>query len=297
MSNKLRILIPIDFSEPCRLALDQAIAWAKRMPCELHLAHVVEAAFGHAAGVVHELDNLTRIAELESDVLGPIQSHVAVGHPAIELVRLAYRHRIDLIIMGSHGRSGLRGLLLGSIAASVVRHADCPVLCINANGVNGSTARATDQSILCPIDFSETSHRAMAVAADLAHRLGVGLRLLHVEAPPVAALVEPVLGPGVMAACAADGQLALQTWKSEVERRTAHVTATTVVGTPATAIADSASKHHCQLIVMGTHGRTGLAHILMGSVAERVLRTAPCPVLTVHPHDGSTDALVQAAQC
>jgi len=112
--------------------------------------------------------------------------------------------------------------------------------------------------ILVPIDFSPTSDAALAEARDLAAALGAALRLVHVLDGPG---VREELSAGVDAALGNDTAL--------------------LTGPVATTMVAYAQSHAIDLIVMGTHGRSGLAHLLLGSVAERVVRTAPCPVLTV----------------
>ena len=125
--------------------------------------------------------------------------------------------------------------------------------------------------VLCPVDFSEESRAALRVAADLARRFGAELTLFHAEAPT----------SRLQAATASDGQLA--DWKREAERLGVTRAATaTAAGEPQTAIVDLAAKGRYDLVVMGTHGRTGRDRALIGSVAENVVRRSRVPVLVVH---------------
>lgn len=121
------------------------------------------------------------------------------------------------------------------------------------------------KKVCCPVDFSEPSRAALRVAADLCRRLGAELTLLHVA--------DTAAAPG--------SDLELREWGGDAERagislRTAHA-----IGDPQLAIVDFAREGGFQLIIMGTHGRTGREHALAGSVAESVVRRAACPVLTV----------------
>ena len=264
MAAKLKILVPVDFSDCARRAFAQALAWAARAPCEIHLAHVVNGAVADLASVegamlAHGLQEL-------GHATGPYERHVVVGNPATEIVSVARRTGVDLIVMGTHGRRGLKTLLLGSVAESVVRHAPCPVVCVRA-GVSAPTA--LDSRILCAVDFSEVSHRAMLSGAQLARHLGAELVLLHVRP-----LIEWQGG---------EVEVRLDSWRREAEAGGARVTTACVSGLAAAQIVGYARAHACELIVLGTHGRTGLAHVLMGSVAEGVVRDGPCAVLTVHP--------------
>lgn len=148
----------------------------------------------------------------------------------------------------------------------------------------------TISRILVPLDFSVHSDRALAYATMLAQRLEASLRLLNV--------VEPLNA----AALAGEGYLITvpeltDSMVKEARRRMADyrdiappglvIETDVAVGPAATTIAETAREQQCDLIVMGTHGRTGLAHLFMGSVAERVTRLAPCPVLTVRPIAGA----------
>jgi nucleotide-binding universal stress UspA family protein len=141
--------------------------------------------------------------------------------------------------------------------------------------------------ICCPIDFSDASHAAMEVAADLARRFGAELVLLH--AYPIPGYTFPdgsvVASPKMMQDLAEQAQRHLEEWRVEAERLVGapRVAAEKGVGEPATEIVSFAKERAVDLLVLGTHGRTGLEHALMGSIAERVVRRAHCPVLTVRP--------------
>ena len=141
--------------------------------------------------------------------------------------------------------------------------------------------------ICCPIDFSDASRAAMEVAADLARRFGAELVLLH--AYPIPGYTFPdgsvVASPKMMQDLADQAQKHVEEWRVEAERLLGggKVSAEKAVGEPAAEILEVARARGADLIVMGTHGRTGLEHALMGSIAERVVRRARCPVLTVHP--------------
>lgn len=298
-SHELRILVPVDFSDTSRRALDEAFAWALRAPTQLHLVHVVDATDGHLAGeLVHNFEELARIAEMElakmvptgagHEPIGEIQRHLRSGDPATEILRTAIHQGVDLIIMGTHGRTGVRRLFMGSVAEKVVRRAGCPVLCVKP-AASGEPERApTWRRLLCPVDFSDTSHRALLAAVDLARRLNVELFVLHVYLPP--AMTSPdgsVVGtPELIESVATAAEANLAAWRREAQARAGadvKIGAACVLGSPADEIVRFARQQSAGAIVMGTHGRTGLVRVLMGSVAEKVVRTAPCPVLTIHP--------------
>ncbi len=142
------------------------------------------------------------------------------------------------------------------------------------------------RKILAPTDFSKNAGEALEIAVDLAKRYEATLHLLHVDQLPAFAFPEGavVAGPDTMLAITEAGAQGLAAAKADAERLGAtRVTVQSVMGTPFADIVRVAREEKADLIVMGTHGRTGLAHALLGSVAEKVVRKAPCPVLTVRP--------------
>jgi nucleotide-binding universal stress UspA family protein len=151
----------------------------------------------------------------------------------------------------------------------------------HAHARNKETIVTTPKNILTPVDFSETSDRALAYAQTLAQALGARVHVLHVVADPhseVWAIEATRMNLGSMTA----------TWESEARKQLDGLTLgeasgerVTKVGQPYREIIQYAKTHDIDLIVMGTHGRGVIEHLLLGSVAERVVRTASCPVLTV----------------
>jgi nucleotide-binding universal stress UspA family protein len=141
--------------------------------------------------------------------------------------------------------------------------------------------------ICCPIDFSDASRAAMEVAADLARRTGAELVLLH--AYPIPGYTFPdgsvVASPKMMQELADQAERHLEEWRASAAQLVGapRVSTQKAVGEPAAEIVSFARSSGVDLLVVGTHGRTGLEHALMGSVAERVVRRAHCPVLTVRP--------------
>lgn len=152
--------------------------------------------------------------------------------------------------------------------------------------------------ILVPLDFSAHSQRALDYATELAVRTGASLHLLNVVEPIEATvfgseMYVPSL-PEITDNMVAESRRQIARCAAGLPRG---VTATTevAIGPAATTITDTASDRTCDLIVMGTHGRTGLGHLFMGSVAERVTRLAPCPVLTVRSLRSSARETARAA--
>ncbi len=153
--------------------------------------------------------------------------------------------------------------------------------------------------ILVPTDFSPASDAAVHYARALAETFGATLRLLHVLEDPAASTAFVADGyavdtPDIREALLTHARKCLARALPLTDRARFHVTSEALVGMPAATIVDYAAATGANLIVMGTHGRTGLAHLLMGSVAEHVVRTAPCPVLTVRQVTVAEEAIATA---
>jgi len=140
--------------------------------------------------------------------------------------------------------------------------------------------------ILCPVDFSDASRSALQVASELARRFDGELTVFHAYPLPGYTLPEGTVLPatGMLQELAEQTDALLERWKADALKDGApRVTTDKAVGEPAVEIVAAAEEGKYDAIVVGTHGRTGLAHVLLGSVAERVVRRAPMPVVTVRP--------------
>ena len=140
------------------------------------------------------------------------------------------------------------------------------------------------KKICCAVDFGEPSRMALFRAADSARRFEGELTLVHVAVPPVAAASDVLVSSRVVVAGeAGEHQELLAQWKIDAEARLARPVRTLVLtGDPARQLVRHAREEQCDLVVVGTHGRTGLSRAVLGSVAERIARSCPCPVLVVH---------------
>src|SRR5690606_8769829 len=198
------------------------------------------------------------------------------------LLRYAEEHDVDLVVMGTHGRRGIERAVIGSVAEEVVRHAACPVLTVRQRKEPPGEGRVT--SVLVPVDFSSHSREALRYARELAASYEAGLTLLHVvEETLHPAFYGPALRSIYDAIPDIEDQAVPELERFFGETEGADVAARFVArpGRAASAIADHAEEEGHDLIVMATHGRTGVERFLMGSVAEKVVRRAPCPVFTV----------------
>lgn len=288
-----RILVPTDFSAPSDAALAYARGLAGTFDATLHLLHVVDNEFlrpvvadpyAIEAAALRKLhDRLTDEDHRRFRVQPAVERADA---PADEIVSYARTHDIGLIVMGTHGRSGMAHLLVGSVAEKVVRTASCPVLTLHTAPAVSKGANAGMARILIPTDFSAPSDAALGCARILGERFGASLHLFHVLEDPV---VSGAFGSELFVTDSPDGRTArLKDAQVRLARQLtaggrAGLVATTgvIFGGTARTIVDYAADNTFDLIVMGTHGRTGIAHLVMGSVAETVVRSALCPVLTV----------------
>jgi nucleotide-binding universal stress UspA family protein len=142
--------------------------------------------------------------------------------------------------------------------------------------------------ILVPHDFSETAEKAFGLALALAAKLGASLTLLHVYEVPSYAFAEGVPLPvSLTEEIAAAARSALEVLAGRAAQEGVPIATLLRQGAAWSEIAAAAKEPGADLIVMGTHGRRGVARMLLGSVAEKVVRTAPCPVLTVHGNDAA----------
>jgi len=208
--------------------------------------------------------------------------------PAPTICDYAEEKQVDLIVFGTHGRRGLRRLLLGSVAEEVLHAAPCPVLMVRPrDGGHPPTAAevAPLERMLVPIDFSQFSDVALLYARELAGAFAARLELLHV----VPLLPVPHLYGARHAGSLSQREPGLAERLSEVLRRRMEAgggprmpfDVRVVEGRAASQIVDRAERSPSDLIVMASHGLSGLRHLALGSTAEEVIRRAPCPVFVV----------------
>ncbi|PQJ34328.1 hypothetical protein BSZ35_06695 [Salinibacter sp. 10B] len=289
-----RILLPTDFSTTARQALSFAAHLAARHDAVLHILHVRTPAEERkqppgvdAPTTQEELAECARRAGEELgaptapavDVLSLVRDTVAADSVSDAVLDYACEYEMDLIVMGTARRSGLRTLFPQSTASAVVRHSPCPVLTVldTPDNVPGPI----DQ-IFVPYDFSEPAAKAVRYGKALAEGYGATVTLVHVVQDLTVPMEYELNVPDVKTAdVQARAEAALQ---EEAADRHRVLVAT---GHPGRRIVELAEERAADLLVLATHGRTGLRRILLGSVAEQVIRRASCPVLTVNAFPSS----------
>jgi nucleotide-binding universal stress UspA family protein len=299
-----QVLVATDFEKAADAALVYGRALAKTFGASLPLLHVAENAFLRPSpsdpAVVKAAQLKSLDQRLTDDDRVGLQARTVVetsDETADTIVGYARNQQIDLIVTGTHGRSGVSQLLVGSVAERVVRGARCPVLTVrhperefvHSDAPESEKAMILLKHILVATDFSEPSDAALAYGRELARNFGARLTVLHV-ADHLAAhgygadgfvFVEPDLQREIEQSARKRVAALLSDEDRDLLRAEGAVLTASAT---APAIVDFARQFTVDLIVMGTHGRGAVAHLLMGSVAERVVRAAPCPVLTVrHP--------------
>ena len=287
MSRFHRILVAIDFSEHSHAALERAVAMARGGNTVLYLLYAYPVPLAWAMEVPADLlDNLragaARRMEKERAALQAkgltCEIHLRAEPSSSAIVEAASEIHADLIVMGTRGRSGLKHVLLGSTAERTVRTAPCPVLTVRA----GASVTERFETIVVPVDFSKHTDEVLAMAIDLAKECKGRIHLLHVYELGTAATTYGVpFPPSVWTEIEAAAEGRISQLGKRLESAGIPFTQQTATAPVSDAIIEAASAHGADLIVMGTHGYSGLKHFCLGSVAERTLRHAGCPVLTL----------------
>ena len=228
---------------------------------------------GLANALGAELDVIHVSDKTHSELPFSPEFAVRPGSPHREITRFARERDVDLIVMGTHGRSSFAQAVVGSVAARVVRSAPCPVL----------TVRLPQRSfglsnVLVGVDFEPASINALAYGRAFCQTFGAKLHVLHARENYFLRPIVP--DPQVLDARVRER---LETLLTDDDRKDLDATAVVDVSDmPADALLDYVPRAGIDLILLGTHGRRNINRLLMGSVAERVVRLSPCPVLTVH---------------
>jgi len=298
-----KILVPVDFSECSRAAVEQAAWVARKSGGELRLLHVWQsAAFlapdaggGAPAGSLalaemmhgNAQQQLSRfVDELSLQGVTVSSAWCENGVPSQVIIDQAKKGQIDLLVMGTHGLTGLEHALMGSVVEKVLRRAPCPVLSVRA-GLPGGSPRDI-RRILVPVDYSEGSKLALDAAVGLASQLGAEATAVHVwDRPSWVSDTITVQTGGAQRPLGAliheNEEKQMQDFLASLPGTTAGLPHRLLSGEPASAILKELDEGGYDLGVVATHGRGGLKHLLLGSVTEKLVRLAKVPMLTVPP--------------
>ena len=287
-----RVLIPTDGSDGALRAARHGNALASAYDATVHVLSVVDT--GHYSEVLADVDAAVRESrealereaeEAIEDVREILQEDldvvtaVANGVPQEVILEYAAENDVDLVAMGTHGRSGLDRLLIGSVAERVVRTSDAPVL--TARNEPAPEDLPYD-SVLVPTDGSDTAAAAAEHAIDIAERFGATLHAVNViDVRVTSGLDTGAVVTDVMESLEATGRKAIEEVTESAESAGVDVESAVVRDYPAAGLREYTEDNGVDLIAMGTHGRSGLDRFLLGSVAERMIRTSEVPVLSV----------------
>ncbi|WHZ21889.1 MAG: Universal stress protein family [Nitrospira sp.] len=297
-----RILFATDFSACAERAMEYAVMLAAAWKAELCAMTVLELCPGmdpdYTVNKMY-LDHLrvesTRRLEAVQDRVKAagqtVTTRIEVGIPSQAVQTVAEEIGADLLVVGTHGRTGLDHVLVGSTAERVVRMAPCPVLAVkSAKDDTGTDTVGTIKRIVVPIDLSGCSLDALEYAARFTERIGASLTVLHAMEPIAYGLdfsLSHAKERRRQREYLEDRLTVLTTFLTAHGIRAEHVLKP---GLPADSIVSYVTEQGFDLMIMGTHGRRGLSHILLGSIAGAMLRHAPCPVLTVRQFTVGPDA-------
>lgn len=282
------LLVGRDFSSGSDHALAEALHWADAFSADLHIVHVATdpPASVHDAPPLANTRRLLQVhTEDVSDGLGLDAGGMRLHHaiipgstPSAALIDYARTHDVDLIVVGTHGRTGLRRLVLGGVATVLVEHAPCAVLTVPPPPAVPPTRR-----VLVGVDFSECSREALRTARSVAAR--------HNSVLDVVTVVEPPMWPTTAAACGAFALPNASDLTDTMGRLRYFAEASggplleehyhVALGHAADGLLARATDSGAGLIVVGTHGLHGVRRLLLGSVAGAVTRRSPVPVLTI----------------
>ena len=305
--NVQNIIVPIDFSKMSVQAIQIARQLARRFGASIHLAHVRHLNYAadfvapappvipfsfmtyEQVGEQTALKDLKNVAN-ECGVSSATCDVLSGAPPFDEICRLAQTIPADLVVMPTHGRTGLKHVFLGSTAERIVQHSSCPVLVTRGTALqanNGSRFRI--KTILVPVDFSNCSREGLRYAIAFANEFGAKIILLHatylgyIYACEGTAIYDI---PGLQKAARKTAERKMHELVRSVNFGAVKFETAFTDGSPVIDICAFAKDHDVDLIITSTHGVTGFTHVLIGSIAEQVVRHAPCSVLVVpsHPH-------------
>lgn len=288
-----RLLVATDFSETARSGLDWALEVARTHDAAIDLVHALlvpnratdfvpsppdfsESLQEAAAGRLTEVTEEVRQQGVE------INSELRLGVASQVILQAASDLNSDLIVVGTRGLAGLKHLLLGSTAERVVQHSPCPVLTVHPGDIDQHRRIRT---ILIPADFSEDAGSIHKAAMTLLGQPSSDAKivLLHVYHLPYEYTAYGAIPTSLDYFKDVQGaaEERLSGLAAPLRDKGMKVETLAKEGYPPEVIIDEAERAGADLIAMGTHGRSGLAHLLLGSTAERVVQSARCPVLTV----------------
>ncbi len=284
-----KILLPVDFSKITPFVTCRSKLLAKTFSAKLLLFHVLETVPDNelpteintiVKGYLDELikGRIADMQDIEQEIKEEGIEYEIVGEagkPYEEIVKASVKYNIDLIIIGNSNK--VKKLILGSTAERVVRYSPKPVWVCKDRTCH------TIKNILVPIDFSIFSEEAMKWGIYLSKIFDAKLTLLHIVKPIIRSPTYIKLLKEKKLSLREIAHLEMDKFLMKFDLTDLRYTTKILMGEPHKKIAQVAKKENSQLIIMGTHGRSGLSYLILGSVTERVLENACCDILAVKP--------------
>lgn len=295
------ILVPTDGSDHALRAAEHAQKLSDAFDATLYIVTVVDVATEMGpfdAGGVDKayVDRLkekrreaVRSVEEKLDDAARVETDVVTGRPSEAILEFAEENKIDLIAMGTHGRSGLKRYVAGSVAERVVRCADVPVITVRAT--ERSRVRDGYEEILVPTDGSKHATEAADHAIAIGRTADARIHVLNVVDVGAAATTPSVTPPTTLIeGLESAGERATESIATRAREAGLDVRTRVREGLPARDILRYADQNEIDLVAMGTAGRTGLDRVLVGSTTGRVIRRAAVPVLSVAAREQTTES-------
>lgn len=289
------ILLPTDGSDPAAAAARHARSLATAFDATLHVLGVVDvdgAAGVFDAGGVDEafVERLTDQVRADTEAIDAggarVERATVQGDPADAILDYAEEHGIGMLVMGTHGRRGVRRLVAGSVTERVLRLAERPVFTVRGTTDGEDETDPDYERVLVATDGSAPAERAAEHGVAVAAAFDATVHALNVvDVSAVAALSEAAPADAMLERLREQGETATTGAADRAREAGLQVETAVLEGFPSGGILDYAEDHGIDLIVMGTHGRTGLDRVLLGSTAERTIRRAEVPVCAVPPAD------------
>lgn len=287
------ILLPLDGSPLAETAITYATILARRAGASIVLVQAVQAQTPPGVDQTDaELEVMGRAqtylqmieARLEAEGVRS-SAHVYYDEAAHAILDAAERQAADLIVMSTHGRTGIGRMLYGSVADMVLRHASTPVFLVPASATAPASFDEPPNTLLIPLDGSALAEEALPSAELLPLDADTRITLLRVVEPPV----YPLYGDGYAYipydedAEVAEARQYIEEMAAKLQANGRKAEGKVAVGQPSMVIAATARELHPDLVVMATHGHGGLSRLILGSVATSTLRQAGLPILLTRP--------------
>jgi nucleotide-binding universal stress UspA family protein len=281
------ILFTTEFSDRDKSAFEASCQLALKSNARLIILHVQDPRFEAQSKANRKEPSVEFSRYIPKDLEINFEHAVMVGDPPEKILAVAESENVDLIVLGTHGRSGLSRAFAGSVAEKVMRNSETPVMTVRESGAN--QFRNSTPRILVPVDFSVYGYAAVDYSTKLALAIGGELSIVYVDV--ATNFTAPELPSGQLETSHEKKTLWKQLTKFIPSNDRVAFSHELLTGEPASAINDYANSHHFDFIVIGTHGRSGLRRVIIGSVAESVVRHSNCPVISVKPSNKRSDVL------